>query len=185
MDRVIFFTRTSLFFVYFFGVALLLSLLYLEEAKNDFNTKVTLKSAFLYIEDNSNLRWNNTFPNVEYKSKEELAEMFYQKTYEELVETYGREQLNVKALYADYNDTIYFPKRFDVTSKENFYIVLHEAVHYLQDLNEVPYECKMKLEPQAYKIQMKWMDENRMDSELYPDSFFLHIIEHAPCQGFW
>lgn len=54
-------------------------------------------------------------------------------------------------------------------------IILHETVHWLEDLAGVDFECRGAAERAAYDLQIKWLKANDVpeDSELYPDPFWL------------
>lgn len=63
------------------------------------------------------------------------------------------------ALYHDEIDTIIVNEDFDIEKFEHHHILVHELVHYLQDINGITDNCIQNLEPIAYELQDKWQTE--------------------------
>jgi hypothetical protein len=71
----------------------------------------------------------------------------------------------VRALYL-YGGSIYLEESWDIESVADQSILLHELVHYMQDMNYLSYECEGDQERLAYYIQEKWLLEEQ-GLELY------------------
>jgi hypothetical protein len=65
----------------------------------------------------------------------------------------------IVALYNHHIDTIVVNEEFDIEKFEYHHILVHELVHYLQDINGVVDECVQNMEPLAYELQDKWQKE--------------------------
>lgn len=63
------------------------------------------------------------------------------------------------ALYNHQIDTIIVNEEFDIEKFEHHHILVHELVHYLQDINGITDKCVQNLEPIAYELQDKWQKE--------------------------
>lgn len=66
--------------------------------------------------------------------------------------------MRVRALYL-YGGSIFLEESWDINSVADQSILLHELVHYMQDMNHFSYECEGDQERLAYYIQEKWLLE--------------------------
>lgn len=134
-----------------------------------------------WIVNNSNLEYNNeTLPGVRYVSADELLIIAYgSDSVQQAVDT-GVELPNIIALYDHNHDTLIVRNTLDLDNWENHHIIVHELVHYLQDING-HYQlheyrvCQQKLEKLAYTLHIKWMDEHNHPGQR-PNALFLHMM---------
>jgi hypothetical protein len=78
--------------------------------------------------------------------------------------TYTRGQglnkgVELHGFYDAKSNTIYLPKTFDEYNAWHKGILLHELVHYVQDMNEVRVNCNAELEKDAWPLQRKYLLE--------------------------
>ena len=91
-------------------------------------------------------------PSVNFVSQNQLHLMKYNRNLTE------SETFRVQALYL-YGGSIYLEESWDINSVSDQSILLHELVHYMQDMNYISYECEGDQERLAYYIQEKWLKE--------------------------
>ena len=87
------------------------------------------------------------------------------------------------ALYDHEKNQIIVNKNFELEDFTKHHIIVHELVHFLQMINghySTPeaIKCQTSLEPIAYKLHMKWMDEVDHPAER-PNSLFLFFLDKA------
>lgn len=61
--------------------------------------------------------------------------------------------------YDPETDTIYLPRSFNQYNVWHKGILLHELVHYVQDMNQVQVNCNAELEKDAWPLQKKYLSE--------------------------
>ena len=67
--------------------------------------------------------------------------------------------VELHGFYDSPTDTIYLPKTFDIHNAWHKGILLHELVHYVQDMNKVKTQCNAELEKDAWPLQQKYLLE--------------------------
>lgn len=94
----------------------------------------------------------NFHPRVSFVSANQLSLMKYNRHLDE------GHPLKVRALYL-YGGSIFLEENWDINSVADQSILLHELVHYMQDMNFLEYECDGDKERLAYYIQERWLLE--------------------------
>ena len=62
--------------------------------------------------------------------------------------------------FYDYNkNIIYLRKELDLKDPWAQAILLHELVHYIQDMNNIYFECTAEMEKEAWLLQQKYLKE--------------------------
>lgn len=120
-----------------------------------------------WIESNTTLEYNGEkLPKIEKLPRSNLIARFYNidPNPEKHTDRDKRILKNSKiiALYSPDKDTMYFTKNFNVKDWETKHILVHELIHYMQDINgfELKNHCNNGLEAFAYHVQSKWQIEN-------------------------
>lgn len=132
-----------------------------------------------WIVANSDFEYNGEpLPRVERTSKEMLLIMLYGDTAVAQAEFNGTYLPPVEAIYDNETDTIFLPYETDLDDFANHHIIVHELVHYLQDINGITDECVGRLETPAYKLHEKWQDEVNHPAER-PNGLFVIMLELA------
>lgn len=129
-----------------------------------------------WIVDHSDFEYNGeALPTITFRSTVELQRKRYgEERWEELTAT-GANLPKILALYDWHVNEILFNDDLDFTDWSNDHVIVHELVHYLQMVNETPYNCPNELEPDAYELQMKWQDQVGHPGER-PDPFRLLML---------
>ena len=91
-------------------------------------------------------------PSIGFISKNQLSLMKYNIPYD------PKSSKVVKAVYL-FGGSIYLEDSWNIESVEDQSILLHELVHYMQEMNYLTYECEGDMERLAYYIQEKWLQE--------------------------
>jgi len=108
----------------------------------------------LWLETNTNYNIPDT-PPVEFVSREDL-----QKLTGGEIETF----LEAVAAFDLERKVIYLPEDFNYQNVLDQSRLLHEMVHWLQVVNNIPYRCKELCEPEAYTLQAKYLNERGVDA---------------------
>lgn len=110
-----------------------------------------------WITENSPMEYNGEpLPRVEYVSQGILQVMAYGDQAVAQAEHQGRQLPKVLATYDEY--MIYVVD--DMTFTEQPWVLVHELVHYLQDVNGTTQACVPANEPQAYKLHAEWQRQH-------------------------
>lgn len=135
-----------------------------------------------WIVDNSEFEYNGeALPTVKRIPKDWMQIYAYGDQAVAEAERKGHQLPKIHALYDETSDEIILPKDFDLDNFENHHIVVHELVHYLQDINgdyesQQAKDCVQSLEPVAYKLHAKWMDQVDHPAER-PNDLFIFMME--------
>lgn len=129
-----------------------------------------------WIVANSDLEYNGeTLPTVERISKEFLQILLYGESVVADAEYHNRTLPDVLAIYDDEDKTIIIPHETDLDDFANHHIIVHELVHYLQDINGITDECIGRLEGPAYDLHAQWQDEVDHPAER-PNRLFVAML---------
>ena len=60
-------------------------------------------------------------------------------------------------MYDKENDIIYLPDDWDRRESWDMGVLVHEMVHYLQDMNEMKFACSAEMEKMAWPIQQFYL----------------------------
>jgi hypothetical protein len=83
----------------------------------------------------------------------------------------------VIAFYSDETDTLYLPNEWTGRTVAEVSVLVHEVVHFLQDIGKVQYDCQGAREKVAYVAQEKWLQlfNTTIEAEFEVDTFTLSI----------
>ena len=134
-----------------------------------------------YIEERSSYEYSGEkLPYIQIRTVEELCAKAF--TPEQLE---NMQECNIAGLYDRNLQTIYVadkPPRYFV--EDGFYetILIHELVHYLQDINGTYEEvaCKAQLERDAYSIMHQYIDDNGISEDQKVDPIFVLLVSSCP-----
>jgi hypothetical protein len=91
--------------------------------------------------------------------------------------------LQIHALYSIRTHNVYLVENWNPTDLHDRAALLHELVHYLQQLNNVKARCLAATEPQAYHLQIEWLREQGIEDPykfLDIDEFTIGLL--SQCQ---
>lgn len=177
--------KKCLLFSFVFLVTLLSYSNILYSSTEYFENNKLIKKYINWIIKNSKFDYNNEpLPDIKFLDKELLKIYAYGGEVVARSERENFELQNIIALYLHEKDMIYVSKDIDFSDFYNHHIIVHELVHYLQDINGYyeNTECQKLLEKDAYRIQEKWMREfyndNYYDIEkALPNDLYILMLE--------
>ena len=129
--------------------------------------KEILTALMIWLGANTNLSTNYDIPQVIFLPIAQMEKMFYQD------QEYESDQLH--GMYDPENDTIYLPDDWDRRSAWDLGVLVHEMVHYLQDMNNLDFKCHQEMEKQSWPIQQLYLKrEHNVDWEY--DKFWFLLV---------
>lgn len=132
-----------------------------------------------WIVANSEFEYNGEpLPTIERTNKAMLLIMLYGEQRVAQAEYNNTYLPEVEAIYDDETNTIFLPHETELEDFANHHIIVHELVHYLQDINGITDECVGRLEAPAYKLHTQWQDEVDHPAER-PNGLFVMMLELA------
>ena len=111
--------------------------------------KEVLIALMIWIGANTNYNIDVPLPPVEFKTQVEMEGLYYQQREKE------------GDLYGFYNlekNIIILPDTWDSTKPFDLGLLLHETIHYLQDINDVQYQCTAEMEVDAWPLQKQYLE---------------------------
>lgn len=89
------------------------------------------------------------------------------------------------AFYGDETRTIYLPEDWSAASPGDVSVLVHEMVHHLQNVGNIPQECEEGRERPAYLAQAHWLElvGTTLEDEFELDAMTLHFLTrcwHGP-----
>ena len=134
---------------------------------------------------NSDFEYNGEpLPSVEYISFELMQVAVYGPETVAQAEYNGSTLPTAHAYYDDERDTIVLQTGFDWDSMDTMHIMVHELVHYLQDINGITDPCLGNLEPEAYQLHDQWMVEHNSPAER-PNMLFVYMLRMSCLEDPW
>ena len=113
--------------------------------------KEILTGLMIWFGANTPLQVNHELPKVIFLQQATMEQMFYGDT------EYQADQLH--GMYNQDLDTIYLPDDWDSKSAWDMSVLVHEMVHYLQDMNNMTFACSNEMEKMAWPIQQFYLKQ--------------------------
>ena len=113
--------------------------------------KEILTALMIWLGANTTFDTNHDIPNVLFLSQTQMEEMFYKGT--------GAMPNTLHGLYDKESDTIILPDTWDRREPWDMGVLLHEMIHYLQDQNDLHFNCIAEMERDAWPIQQRYLKE--------------------------
>ena len=114
------------------------------------------------------------------------APMFWFLTQDQLEQAYyGEENYEGTILYGFYDITlnlIILPDTWDRTDPWDQSVLLHEMIHYLQDVNQIEYPCIEEMEKDTWPLQKQYLKEEHNFDWDY-DKLWHLLISSCPGAG--
>ena len=104
--------------------------------------KEILTALMIWLGANTPFSTNFDIPVVMFLPQEEMNSMYYKDN--------EHEQKSLHGMYDQENDIIYLPDDWDRRSAWDMGVLVHEMVHYLQDMNEMKFACSAEMEKMAW-----------------------------------
>ena len=115
--------------------------------------KEILTALMIWLGANTPFDVNHDIPKVLFLSQDQMEDLYY--TNEE--KDNFPNQLH--GLYDKDSDTIILPDNWDRRDPWDLGVLVHEMVHYLQDMNKIKFECTAQMEKDAWPIQQRYLKE--------------------------
>ena len=112
--------------------------------------KEILMALMIWIGANTNYNIDVPLPSVEFKTQVEMESLYY-----------GKQRKGEGELYGFYNlkkNIIILPDTWDSTRPFDLGLLLHEIIHYLQDINDVQFGCVAEMEFDAWPLQKQYLE---------------------------
>lgn len=120
-------------------------------------------------------------------AQHELVQIFAYGDYEYAqFEAKGIKPATVNAIYLPEKKTIYVSDQVDLSQPENAPTLIHEMVHYLQDITGYTQSLQGHLsctESEAYDVQMLWQKFNGVRVEEIPRIYSQGLLAATQCRG--
>jgi len=113
--------------------------------------KEILTALMIWLGANTSFDTNHDIPNVLFLSQTQMEEMFYKGT--------DKMPNTLHGLYDTESDTIILPDTWDRRKAWDLGVLLHEMVHYLQDQNDMDFNCTAEMERESWPIQQRYLKE--------------------------
>tara|TARA_A100001011_G_scaffold357940_1_gene403251 strand:+ start:167 stop:586 length:420 start_codon:yes stop_codon:yes gene_type:complete len=129
--------------------------------------KEILTALMIWFGANTPLQVNHELPSVVFLPQETMEQMFY-----------GDNEYEPDSLHGMYNqdtDTIYLPDDWDRKSPWDMSVLVHEMVHYLQDMNNMKFNCSNEMEKMAWPIQQFYLKKAHNYEWDYDKLWFLVV----------
>ena len=111
--------------------------------------KEILTALMIWLGANTPFSTNFDIPKVVFLPQAQLEQLFY-----------GDNEYMPDSLHGMYNkdqDTIYLPDTWDRREAWDMGVLVHEMVHYLQDMNNMKFNCSAEMEKMAWPIQQFYL----------------------------
>ena len=113
--------------------------------------KEILTALMIWLGANTPFDTNHDIPNIMFLSQDQMEQMFYKGT--------DKMPNTLHGLYDKESDTIIMPDTWDRRKAWDMGVLLHEMVHYLQDINNHEFSCTAEMERDAWPIQQQYLKE--------------------------
>ena len=113
-----------------------------------YQMKEILVALLLWIGTNSNNNTDISLPTVLFMEQEQMESVYYV------------DQNRSGHLYGFYNiekDIIVLPDTWDRNDPWHLSVLLHELVHYVQDINGIKFQCTAEMEKDSWPLQKQYL----------------------------
>jgi len=111
--------------------------------------KEILIALMIWIGANTDYNTDVPLPVVEFKTQVEMESLYY------------GERKREGDLYGFYNlkkNVIILPDTWDSARPFDLGLLVHEMIHYLQDVNEIQFQCVAEMEADAWPLQKQYLE---------------------------
>ena len=136
--------------------------------------KEIIMALMIWIGANTNFNVDVPDPKVLFVTQDQLEQAYY-----------GGEKYEGVTLYGFYDtklNLIILPDTWDRTVPWNLSVLLHEVIHYLQDVNQMKYPCVEEMEKDTWPLQKQYLKEQHNFDWEY-DKLWHLLISTCPSAG--
>ena len=112
--------------------------------------KEILIALMIWIGANTDYNTDVPLPVVEFKTQVEMESLYY-----------GERKREEGDLYGFYNlkkNIIILPDTWDSARPFDLGLLVHEMIHYLQDVNKIQFQCVAEMEADAWPLQKQYLE---------------------------
>ena len=113
--------------------------------------KELILSLFLFIAAETNYNTDLPNPEIEFLPETELVEMYMGDS------EHSHRPTDLWGFYNLKNKKIYLRDTWDLHNPWNKSILLHELIHYVQDMNNQEFLCIQEMEKESWPLQQKYL----------------------------
>ena len=115
--------------------------------------KEILTALMIWLGANTTFDTNHDIPNVLFLTQTQMEELYYPEGKKDNFPN------QLHGLYDKESNTIILPDTWDRRDPWDMGVLLHEMIHYLQDVNKHEFQCTAEMERDAWPIQQKYLQE--------------------------
>lgn len=137
--------------------------------------KEILTALMIWLGANTPLDTNHDIPKILFLSQDKMEKLYY------VQEQESNPNNKLHGLYDTDKDTIILLDTWDRRKPWDMGVLVHEMVHYLQDVNGIEFSCVNEMERDAWPIQKKYLKEMH-DFEWNYDELWYFVI--STCEDY-
>lgn len=137
--------------------------------------KEILTALMIWLGANTPLDTNHDVPKILFLSQDKMEKLYY------VQEQESNPNNKLHGLYDTDKDTILLLDTWDRRKPWDMGVLVHEMVHYLQDVNGIEFSCVNEMERDAWPIQKKYLKEMH-DFEWNYDELWYFVI--STCEDY-
>ena len=136
--------------------------------------KEIIMALMIWLGANTNFNVDVPEPTVLFVTQNQLEQAYY-----------GGEKYKGVTLHGFYDtklNLIILPDTWDKTDPWSISVLLHETIHYLQDVNQIKYSCVEEMEKDTWPLQKQYLKEEHNFDWDY-DKLWHLLISNCPSAG--
>ena len=136
--------------------------------------KEIIMALMIWLGANTNYNVDVPEPTVLFVTQEQLERAYYRGESHEGVTLHG--------IYDTKLNLIMLSDAWDRTKPWDLSVLLHEVIHYVQDVNEIEYTCIAEMEKDSWPLQQQYLKEQHNIDWEY-DKLWHLLISNCPSAG--
>ena len=132
--------------------------------------KEIITALLIWLGANSDFNVDMDIPLVLFLPQAEMEQRYY-----DGADKHG----DLHAFYDTNTDTIILPDTWDRRRPWDLSVLLHEIIHYVQDQNDIKFDCLQEMEAQSWPLQQKYLLEVH-DIEWQYDKLWHFFVSNCP-----
>lgn len=111
--------------------------------------KSLIAAMLIWIGSNTNYNVDLVHPKVILLPQDQLENLY--------TKGEGLQNSTLHGFYNTDNNTIYLPDSFNQYNAWHKGVLLHELIHFVQDMNQVVFACRAEMEKESWPLQKKYL----------------------------
>jgi|TARA_Y100000590_G_scaffold452401_1_gene595510 hypothetical protein len=113
--------------------------------------KEIITALMIWIGANSSLDTLVDIPQVIFLPQEQMESLYYS--------TGNQKSGTLHGFYNTKQDVVILPDTWDRRKGWDLSVLLHEVIHYVQDMNGITFQCLAEMEKDSWPLQQKYLKE--------------------------